>query len=392
MRKTKHFRDGGADKVDQARYDSYDNSPEEAARKEAGLEATKGQSSGFFGLGRFLEGDIDNPKSEAYKYGAGYKSRNLAPVEDRTPVPVGRNRSRSEAEDDAGYVSDNTYVPSESPETADGRVTKQEAAAARVNPTGPVESENKPPKKPPVKTEVKKTVVPAKPTLNYSNEGRNAKAPASSGTSRTTIPYSKTQPFYEGKSKQPAEYNPEITPAERARLKKMESEQALETSTPEALIVGSGGIAAGAGLKGLFNLAKGAVSKLGSRGAQGSSRLNEYVQPLLPGSKETARRLTGPEEAVADVVAKRLSVSRPAASDNVKEAARKLSERDQRAKNAKTRDVVSDRSSWSAGREGALGNKKGGRIKAYASGGSVSSASSRGDGIAQRGKTRGKMC
>jgi len=30
--------------------------------------------------------------------------------------------------------------------------------------------------------------------------------------------------------------------------------------------------------------------------------------------------------------------------------------------------------------------------KGYASGGSVSSASSRGDGIAQRGKTRGKMC
>ena len=29
---------------------------------------------------------------------------------------------------------------------------------------------------------------------------------------------------------------------------------------------------------------------------------------------------------------------------------------------------------------------------AYAKGGSVSSASSRGDGIAQRGKTRGKMC
>lgn len=37
------------------------------------------------------------------------------------------------------------------------------------------------------------------------------------------------------------------------------------------------------------------------------------------------------------------------------------------------------------------GNKAGGAIK-MASGGKVSSASSRGDGIAQRGKTRGKMC
>jgi hypothetical protein len=41
-------------------------------------------------------------------------------------------------------------------------------------------------------------------------------------------------------------------------------------------------------------------------------------------------------------------------------------------------------------RSGAM--KKGGKVKAYAKGGSVSSASSRGDGIAQRGKTRGRMC
>jgi hypothetical protein len=36
--------------------------------------------------------------------------------------------------------------------------------------------------------------------------------------------------------------------------------------------------------------------------------------------------------------------------------------------------------------------KKGGRVKKMASGGTTKSASSRGDGIAQRGKTRGKMC
>jgi len=38
-----------------------------------------------------------------------------------------------------------------------------------------------------------------------------------------------------------------------------------------------------------------------------------------------------------------------------------------------------------------MGYKKGGKIKKYAKGGMVS-ASSRGDGIAQRGKTRGKVC
>jgi hypothetical protein len=40
---------------------------------------------------------------------------------------------------------------------------------------------------------------------------------------------------------------------------------------------------------------------------------------------------------------------------------------------------------------GDTGMAKGGSVKGYASGGAVS-ASSRGDGIAQRGKTRGRMC
>lgn len=40
----------------------------------------------------------------------------------------------------------------------------------------------------------------------------------------------------------------------------------------------------------------------------------------------------------------------------------------------------------------AEGMKKGGKVKKYASGGSVSSASRRADGIAQRGKTRGRIC
>ena len=41
--------------------------------------------------------------------------------------------------------------------------------------------------------------------------------------------------------------------------------------------------------------------------------------------------------------------------------------------------------------EGGRAMRKGGKVAKYAKGGSVSSASSRGDGIAQRGKTRGKM-
>jgi hypothetical protein len=44
------------------------------------------------------------------------------------------------------------------------------------------------------------------------------------------------------------------------------------------------------------------------------------------------------------------------------------------------------------GRERPEPMKKGGMVKKMASGGKVSSASKRGDGIAQRGKTKGRMC
>jgi hypothetical protein len=53
------------------------------------------------------------------------------------------------------------------------------------------------------------------------------------------------------------------------------------------------------------------------------------------------------------------------------------------------------RTIFSAGQEGNADRsemKRGGQVKKMASGGSVSSASSRGDGIAQRGKTKGRMC
>lgn len=43
-------------------------------------------------------------------------------------------------------------------------------------------------------------------------------------------------------------------------------------------------------------------------------------------------------------------------------------------------------------REAASGMRGGGKIKKYAGGGSVSSASKRADGIAKKGKTRGKIC
>jgi hypothetical protein len=73
-------------------------------------------------------------------------------------------------------------------------------------------------------------------------------------------------------------------------------------------------------------------------------------------------------------------------ADNVKEAARKLSDRDKMDQGRASRDFVVDRPSWA---RGPSAMRRGGAVKKYASGGSVSS---RADGIAQRGKTRGKLC
>ena len=138
MRKSRRFDSGGS--VAERAGSEYSLPPEEAAAKEEGLKSTKGQSSGFLGLGRFFEGDIDNPKSEAYKYGAGYKSRKAVPVEDRVGVPVERPDSESSSGRNKAEIErmrdDNPRAIGDSGEDDRGvsrnRVTRQETAAALV--------------------------------------------------------------------------------------------------------------------------------------------------------------------------------------------------------------------------------------------------------------------
>jgi hypothetical protein len=72
----------------------------------------------------------------------------------------------------------------------------------------------------------------------------------------------------------------------------------------------------------------------------------------------------------------------PSAMDKAKAAAEKFADRF-RKKPLNEADTT--------GGAGKFGYKRGGKTKGYASGGSVSSASSRGDGIATKGKTRGKI-
>jgi hypothetical protein len=61
--------------------------------------------------------------------------------------------------------------------------------------------------------------------------------------------------------------------------------------------------------------------------------------------------------------------------------------REERTTKSPVRSISAEEAAWEG--EGGRSFRKGGKIKKMASGGS---ASSRGDGIAQRGKTKGRMC
>lgn len=135
--------------------------------------------------------------------------------------------------------------------------------------------------------------------------------------------------------------------------KKAEQAQALERVTPEEYLVG------GPGLKGLNALAKSMANR--------SKPLKEYVQGQLPGPKDAVRQLPAPSP--------RLPGPKGAAEEVVD-----------------VREKVTNPMFWMGGPRNADNFKKGGKIKKMASGGTVSSASRRGDGIAQRGKTKGRIC
>ena len=145
--------------------------------------------------------------------------------------------------------------------------------------------------------------------------------------------------------------------------------QAVESVYPEEYVVGGPGLkAVGAAAKNLAN--------------RGSQKLAEYSTPLL---NAPAKQLTGPSK--ADLVAR----------DRAARAAAR--EESMRAENAANYGLNPEAPGYGAsasalrdklgGADFSLGMKRGGAVKRMASGGMT--ASRRGDGIASRGKTRGKL-
>lgn len=89
------------------------------------------------------------------------------------------------------------------------------------------------------------------------------------------------------------------------------------------------------------------------------------------GTQSLGERIKGTVESAGKSVAR-------TPAERMSEGARQVEKRRQEEKAKKERENS--------------GMRKGGAVKKYASGGSVSSASKRADGIAQRGKTRGRVC
>ena len=154
------------------------------------------------------------------------------------------------------------------------------------------------------------------------------------------------------------------TPEGRAERARMESSQALEAIRPEEAVIGGGG------LKTVAAMARGLANR------RGAEKLAEYsvprigTEPLKIGTEPL--KMTGPSK--AELVAR----------DRAARAAAREAERSDFNKRGVDRFVESTF-------EG--GMKRGGKVKKMASGGMArSSASSRADGIASRGKTRGKVC
>lgn len=196
------------------------------------------------------------------------------------------------------------------------------------------------------------------------------------------------------------------TPEGKARRSAMAESQALEGSYPVESVAGGAASLLRAGVGKLAGrsvakeatrvepyLARESASRALSTGAEtpvtflGSTAGRVMNAPRLAGkstdvvAKEAGAGAKAAEKATPKVSGPQKKLAGPKdKADNVKEAARKLSDRDKMAQDRASRDLVVYRPS---------AMKRGGSVTKYASGGSVSS---RADGIAQRGKTRGKIC
>ena len=166
--------------------------------------------------------------------------------------------------------------------------------------------------------------------------------------------------------------------AEKKRQQDLAKRQGLQGVYPEEMLIGGGS------LKLLKEAGKALASKIA-----GNRALKEYVVPKLPApsSGSGTPALPSPTPKLTYDKAGALAKKRAERAEMRDEAMRR--------ENAERYGITDTEAPGYESLRGAF-MRKGGRVKAktktYKSGGSVSGASKRADGIATKGKTRGKMC
>ena len=189
-----------------------------------------------------------------------------------------------------------------------------------------------------------------------------------------------TKPSVSKPSVKPAATGPskEAIDAEKKRMEEIGKKQGLQGFYPEEMLIGGGG------LKILREAGKALAGKIA-----GNRALKEYVVPKLPAPSSGSGTPALPSPTP------KLPYDKAGALAKKRADRAEMRDKTMREENAARYGVTDTEAPGYESLRGAF-MRKGGRVKAktksYKSGGTVSSASKRADGIATKGKTRGKMC
>ena len=330
------------------------------AASNAELKSGERKPSGFLGLGRLFQGNIDEKGSEAYNlYGAGYgrevEARNSERKAAPTPVRIHKTADpTASTEKETNYRSSGDYGDTADMKRKQGSANAEEAPAPAPAAKAPAPaakastgSTSGSDYRGPMERKKLSVSEPASgsgggrgPTYAQvdaeKQRGFTASSTSTDPAQRAAATAARAAAAAKAAADAPKVRNPEtdegedVRPASQAQLRAL---AAIARATGSTSGVASGRVTA----------------------AEAERKIAEYAKKIGGAASSFVGKLEFPAE----------RRSRLAKEAKDKETASFNRERGDRA--------------------------KGGAIKSYAKGGSVS-ASSRGDGIAQRGKTRGRMC
>ena len=350
MAKIRKFREGSTvEDAEEARYKTAG-----LAASNAELESGKRKPSGFLGLGRFLEGNIDQKGSEAYNlYGAGY-GREVEATNTRLKEKTEREaavdaKQRSDKERDARAAAseddpERKYFGAGNRPSASELAT---AAAAGSGATTPDKNDKG----------ARSGAAPAAKASTGSTSGSDYRGPME----RRKLSVS------ESASGSAGQKGPTYAQVDAEKQKGF---TASPMSTDQAQRAAATAARAAAAAK--------AAADAAANAPRARNPETDEGEDVRPASQAQLKALAAIARATGNTsgVANNRVVT-------AAEAARKIAEYAKKIGNT----ALSVGDSFKKEKYKA----KGGAIQSYAKGGSVS-ASSRGDGIAQRGKTRGRVC